>query len=188
MGTEHVFKGYSFEPAGHEIGGFPPEAIALLDEAVAIRGWCVQSFAQVEFLLAALVEGAGSKFPDTYGHLCESMPFAPSKRPARVRALLAVEGPLKRHAPELERLMEEMASFEDLRHQMVHGWSDVLKTPSRLMLRWRRYEPNPGDPWHRVEVATTIETLREQGKQSNAFASAAVNYLRQLFLHYELEE
>ena len=69
MGTEHVFKGYSFEPAGQEIGGFPPEAIALVDEAVAIRGWCVQSFAQVEFLLAALVEGAGSKFPDTYGHL-----------------------------------------------------------------------------------------------------------------------
>ena len=166
----------------------PPGAIALVDEAASIRGWCVQSFAQVEFLLAALVEEAGRKWPEAYGQFSESMPFAAGKRPGRVRALLAVEGPLKEHAAEIERLMVDFDSFESFRHLIVHGWTDILRTPSRLMIRWRRYSPTTADPWSRIEVATTIETLREQGQQAKHFSHAAVLYLRELFMHYNLED
>ena len=187
MSTRYVFKGYAFQAEGAP-PTMPPEAIALVDEAVLIRGWCVQSFAQIEFLLAALIEGAGRKWPEAYGHLSEKMPFAAGKRPGRVRALLALEGPLKVHASEIELLMVDFDSFEEFRHLIVHGWADVLKTPSRLMLRWRRYQPTAADPWNRVEMATTIETLREQGEQAKQFAHGAVLYLRDLFMHYNLED
>jgi hypothetical protein len=125
--------------------GVPDEVKAIVDEAAAIRGWAVQSFAQVEFALAYLVQKASEKWPDQYGPFGRTMPFKPERRPTRVRELLGVDGPLHVHAAEIGRIVEDLSSFEHFRHTIVHGWSDVLIAPNGVFLRFRLYKPYRGD-------------------------------------------
>jgi hypothetical protein len=182
MNTALFLKGYAFTMGGSE---FPADARAIVDEAAVIRGWCVQSFAQVEFMLAYFVHRAAKTFPE-YAHL--GLPYRPDTRPKRVRELLSLEGPLKAHSVKIEEILTLLMSFEPFRHTIVHGWSDVVSAPNGLFLRFRRYQPTSEKPWG-IEITTTrIETLREQGRQLVEFAAVSVNYFGQLFSHYGLED
>ena len=182
------FKSYSFKVKLSENPPFPEDARLVIEEAAALRGWAIQSFAQIEFMLAFLVQKAAAKWPDPYGEFAATMPYRPEGRPKRVRQLLAVEGPLKAHAAEIEKIMSDLASFEDFRHLIVHGWSDVVRARNGLFLRWRLYTPKPGKPWAMTISTSQIETLRAQKNEIVAFSSAAVNYFGALALRYGLEE
>ena len=182
------FKGYSFKMRLGKNPSFPEDARLVIEEAAALRGWAIRSFAQVEFMLAFLVQKAAAKWPETYGEFAATIPFRPEGRPKRLRQLLAVEGPLRAHATEIEEIMSDLASFEEFRHLIVHGWSDVVRARNGLFLRWRLYKPKPGNAWAMTISTTRIETLREQRAQLVAFSSSAVSYFGSLSLHYGLEE
>jgi hypothetical protein len=101
--------------------------------------------------------------------------------------MLAIEGPLRPHAEEIEEILDLLASFENYRHTIVHGWSDIVRAPNGLFLRYRRYQPTADMPWGIEITTTTIETVRENRDQLVAFASNAVNYFGKLFRRHGLE-
>lgn len=116
-----------------ELNRWSPPADLL--QATFYRGVIIAAWAQIDGCLSeALVR---CKAMPVYASL---MPNAyPPQRRERIgllRLLLASDGPLKRWAPHLERILAEFEEADALRHLMAHGRMKVLANWGATFTDW----------------------------------------------------
>ncbi len=91
------------------------------------RGWIINSFSQVECRLADLIiQCQGIADYEELNQL--PLPMGVGSRITRVRELMK-SGPLSAHAAPLEKLLQRLEEFEELRHLMTHGYAAFHFTP-----------------------------------------------------------
>jgi hypothetical protein len=104
------------------------EIKAVICEMTQDRGFIINSFAQIECLLADLIDQCrGLSDYEELNH--KPIPFGADKRVARVREL-AKSGPLATHSVCIERLLDRFMEFEDMRHLFTHGFASFEYTPT----------------------------------------------------------
>ena len=104
------------------------EIQAIITAGTEHRGWIANSFAQVEFLLGDLIVRCRA-FPE-YAEHTQTVSHSASKRIAKVRAMLAIEGPLSPFAAALEPLLDGFAANQEVRNLLAHGYCEFHHTPT----------------------------------------------------------
>lgn len=92
------------------------------------RGWIANSFAQIEFLLGDLIVRCRA-FPQ-YDLHTQTVSHSAAKRVTKVRAILAIEGPLSPFAETLEPMLAAFADNQEVRNLLAHGYCELHHTPT----------------------------------------------------------
>lgn len=144
-----------------------------LEDAQRLRGWIVNSFAQVEFLLGDLILRC-REFP-AYEEHTRTLPHGASDRIARVRTILNRSGPLDPDANDILAILDHLAAQQDTRNLLVHGFATALHTSSEEMgFHFQKFHRQPGRHDARLIRTFTLDGLRREREDQTAFAEAAV--------------
>lgn len=119
-------------------GDFAETAKAMVNHAVWLRGTIITNYAHIEFLLADICVKAWQK--PKYQHLSTSFPYKTETRIKAVRELFDAEGPLKKHRSGVDPALDELLTFEELRHFIAHGLMIVTPYPDDPKLEFRLYQ------------------------------------------------
>lgn len=150
------------------------EMKAAVDAMTLDRGFTVNAYAQVEYLLGRLIfEALRHK---AYAHVETNLPFGIDNRVSLTRRLLN-EGPLTSVGVELERVLGRVLEFEPVRHTFVHGYCTVHLTPGGdLAMRFDRFvqpvKGAGGKPTHNVAWYRPA-TLKAQKESAIRFVEEA---------------
>ncbi|HKY82296.1 hypothetical protein [Novosphingobium sp.] len=104
------------------------EIHAIIEEAMRLRGWIANSYAQIEFLLGDLI-GRCREFPEYAPH-AQTVTHSATRRIKKVRAMLALGGPLEPFAADLGSLMDAFEQNDEIRNLMAHGFCTFHYTPT----------------------------------------------------------
>jgi hypothetical protein len=164
-----------------------PSVTASINEAIKDRGWIINSFAQVEFLLGDLIVRS-RRYPE-YEELTTAMPWSLDGRIARLRSMCAVQGPLSRYAPELLRALAAIEEAKDQRHLLAHGFCIALiGTPGgRVVLQFRRFNPKMGDPSNIDVELISPEEMHQRRLRWSHFAGEVVHFFSIIYDELGLE-
>jgi hypothetical protein len=141
---------------------------------VADRGWCINSFAQVEYLLGDLLWQAAS-MPE-YAAAAVPFPLNADKRAEKVRELLELSGPFEAYGADLREIVERWESLREGRLFFAHGYASFFSTPAGdALMQIRRFVPPPkgskgaqmGRDVLRVRPAELAEARRVWAKLAN---------------------
>lgn len=145
---------------------------AIIDQMQNDRGWIVNSFAQVEFLLADTVVRCRA-FGD-YAEMAAKIPYRLDQRVTRFEAMIEADGPLSENREALRTVVENFRSAEERRQFLVHGFCAFFHTPAGdTAMRFDRFMPTKDDDsakksmWFRPD---TLKQIREQVVAETAFA------------------
>lgn len=159
-----------------------------IEECQRLRGWLINAFAQIEFLLGDI--------PCRAWELAE---FSKLKRPISMgvgnrlkdmRTLLKSGGSMAPFACELEPLLDRFERFENVRHFMTHGFCSFDFTPSGdAAMRFRRYvPPAKGGTAELLELYMRPQELRDAHDEWAALASSFVLTASLIYARLGLEE
>lgn len=145
------------------------------------RGFVINSFAQIECLLADLIDQCRG-FGDYAALNDKPIPFSAGNRVARVREL-ATSGPLAPHADRIEKLLTRFLEFEDLRHLFTHGFASFAHTPDGdAGMYFIRYVPPPkGGDVTMVRAFYRPSTMQAQRDSCLEFIEAAMDAFREIY-------
>lgn len=104
------------------------EIVAIIEEATHHRGWISNSYAQVEFLLGDLIMRC-RQFPE-YAAQTATFTHSSPKRVAKVRAMLAIDGPLTAHHGEISEVLDAFEANHEIRNLLAHGFCEFHFTPT----------------------------------------------------------
>jgi hypothetical protein len=177
-------------PSDHEehpmAGLTEAEVRAIIDTMTQDRGFIINSFAQVECLLADLIDQCRSQeaYEDLSG---KPIPFGADNRVARVREL-AKSGPLAPHAERLGALLDRFMEFENVRHLFTHGFASFAHTPDGdAGMFFVRYVPPPkGGEVTMVREFYRPQTMRAQRDSCVTFIEGAMQAFREVYVAAEL--
>lgn len=146
---------------------------AMIGRAMEARGWIINSYSQVEYLLADAV--ARCRGFSEYESLTKTFPYQPSRRSPRFQALLQVAGPLDLDRDDLEKIVEKFDETSDRRHLLVHGFmtAEFISPIREVILRFRKFEPTPQVDDAVVEGVFSLyelESLKEESTEDAQFA------------------
>lgn len=160
----------------------------IADAATEDRGWIVNSFAQVEFLLADLTLRC-RRFPE-YNDLTSRLPYRLESRIRAVRGLCSTRGPLTPYAARIGVLLDRLEQAEDLRHFIVHGFSSVhiARLSDDVAIQFRRFDPDKTDTERLRELWFRPQQLHQERLDANAFAQTAVQLFADMYLTLGLEK
>jgi len=121
-------------------------AKAMVEQATFLRGSIITSYAHIEFLLADICLKAWQKAE--YAHLAGPFPYKTDSRIKAVGALFDSDGPLKPHRPGVQPVLDQLLTFEELRHFVAHGLLIVRPSPqpSGVKLEYRLYRTTKQGP------------------------------------------
>ncbi len=131
----------------------PAGVEAFLEESARSRGWIVNLYAQLEFMLADLALKV--ELFDAYAAVPRGLPFRFDSRVTRLEALLAVDGPLTPWAEMLRQIAHTAIAVQDIRHLMTHGLGQVHIVDGVFHLHLRRFDPTAEDPRRVVSAQFT---------------------------------
>lgn len=141
-------------------------------EMQAHRGWIVNSFAQVEFMMADMVVRCRA-FPE-YAELSETLPYRLDTRVQRFEEIVEAPGPLEEYREELRKIVADFRESEPRRQFLVHGFASFNHTPhGDMAMRFDRYMPSRDEPervqsmWFRP---ATLAELRQRATNAASFA------------------
>jgi hypothetical protein len=157
------------------------EVRAVIGEMTQDRGFIINSFAQIECLLADLIDQCGPLIHDeTLKN--KPIPFSANNRVARVREL-AHSGPLAPYADRLETLLSRFMEFEDMRHLFAHGFASFTHTPEGdCGMFFTRYVPPPkGGEVTMVRHLYRPASMQAQRESCVEFTEAAMHDLRAIY-------
>lgn len=92
-----------------------------LEEFQRLRGWIVNSYAQIEYILGDLI--LRCRQFSQYDELTQTLPHDATKRVKRIRAICLVEGPISVFAPQLNELLAQFEARHEIRNLMTHGFA-----------------------------------------------------------------
>ena len=145
-----------------------------IDDGQRLRGWLVNSFAQVEYLLGDLILRCRA-FPEYEEHT-RTLPHGAADRIAKIRAIVAHPGPLDLDADAVRAVIEHLAARQDIRNLLVHGFCTVLYTPKGEMgFHFQKFHRQPDRHDARLIRTFTLEGLQRERDEQMAFATAAVD-------------
>jgi hypothetical protein len=151
------------------------------------RGFIINSFAQLECLLADLIDQCReiAAYKELSG---KPFPFGVKNRVDRVREL-ARSGPLGAHADTIDRVLSRFMEFEDLRHLFVHGFATFAHTADGdAGMSFVRFVPPPkGGEVTMVREFYRSETMKAQLKSSLEFIGAAMATFREIYTEIGLD-
>lgn len=104
------------------------EIQAIIAAGTEHRGWIANAFAQIEFLLGDLIVRCRA-FPQ-YNLHTQTVSHSAAKRVTKVRAILAIEGPLSPFAETLEPLLAAFSANQEVRNLLAHGYCEFHHTPT----------------------------------------------------------
>lgn len=120
------------------------EIQSILVEATEYRGWIANSFAQIEFLLGDLIVRC-REFPQYELHTA-TISHSAAKRVTKVRAILAIEGPLSSFSDILEPLLTAFSENQGVRNLLAHGYCELHYTPTGdAGLHFRKFDRTMAD-------------------------------------------
>lgn len=155
------------------------EIVQAVESSHAWRGAIVNSYAQIEFLLADLVSRC-RMFPQ-YDAATARLPFGANQRVKAVKKLCELSGPLQPYTTDLVLIAEKLLEFEELRHFLTHGFCTCLFTPrGEIALRFQRFDPAKKDEWAQKIREIRLEELHHLKLQSTTFAQTSVMLFRQI--------
>ena len=152
--------------------GFEAQHVEAINGMIADRGWIVNAFAQVEYLLADTVVRCAALAE--YSQVDTSLPYRLDKRVARFAALLPVEGPLAEQRGEFKQVVTDFQAAEERRQFLVHGFASFHFTPKGDMaMRFDRFMPTRDEPSRRRSMwfrPDTLSRIREEASVNATFA------------------
>lgn len=155
-------------------GGFDARHVDAINRMISDRGWIVNAFAQVEYLLADTVVRCSTL--DQYREVDTSLPYRLDQRVARFVALLPVAGPLADQRDEFERIVRDFEAAEERRQFLVHGFASFHFTPGGDMaMRFDRFMPARSEPSRRRSMWFRPETLARIKEEASASSTFALN-------------
>lgn len=97
-----------------------------IDEAQRLRGWFVNSYAQIEYLLGSfIVTSIGMA---EYASLGTDLPHRPKGRIERVRSIATIDGPLRNYADFMLYIVNRFEGWEETRNLLAHGFCEFVFT------------------------------------------------------------
>jgi hypothetical protein len=152
----------------------------LIHQMMENRGWLINTYCQVEFLLADLIVKC-RKF-EGYSDLSKlQLPFGLNNRIQRVRDLAAAD-PLLKYREQLEALFSGLLEKEEVRHFFAHGYSviNITTDGKEVGLYVKRYlQPKKGEGEKLSDLMVTPAELEEAqvkwskyGEDANALFKA----------------
>lgn len=111
--------------------------VDLAEEAIFWRGMFINRYSGVEHAVAVLVTGA-LKHP-AYASLGQP-PFGPAKKMKRLRAIVAVTGPVAPY--QVKTFLDEFEKFEEYRHFMAHA---MMVPRSKSDITFKMYDHREGE-------------------------------------------
>jgi hypothetical protein len=107
----------------------PPEHItSAIDDGQRLRGWILNGYAQVEYLLGDIIRLA-NQMP-SYEPCHDRLPHRVEKRIATVRKLLEIEGFFSGYQDEILWIIDAFEASQSTRHFLAHGFCTVFHTPT----------------------------------------------------------
>lgn len=163
-----------------------PEGVeAFIEDSARSRGWIVNLYAHLEFMLADLALKV-EPF-EAYAAVPKGLPFRFDSRVARLEALLAIEGPLSPWADTLRLIAHNAVGVQDIRHLMTHGLGQVHLADGVIRLHLRRFDPIPGQPHRVISAKFDAAQLQEMETIAKEVSHAAMETFREIYLGLELE-
>jgi hypothetical protein len=116
----------------------------ILNDGMNHRGWIANSYAQIEFLLGDLIVRC-REFAQ-YAAYTETVSHSAARRVAKVRHILAIEGPLTQFAGGLGNILDGFEQHQDVRNLLAHGFCTFLHTPDEdAGFLFRKFDRPPAD-------------------------------------------
>lgn len=163
-----------------------PEGVeAFIEDSARSRGWIVNLYAHLEFMLADLALKVEPS--DAYAAVPKGLPFRFDSRVARLEALLAIEGPLSPWADILRQIAHNAIAVQNTRHLMTHGLGQVHVVDGVVHLHLRRFDPVPGDPHRVISAQFQAGDLQEMETIAKNVSQAAMETFREIYLALDLE-
>lgn len=164
-------------------GGIQDLHAQIIDQMQRDRGWIVNSFAQIEFLLAGTIVRC-REFP-AYAELTETMPYRLDKRVDRFAEIVDADGPLSVERTALQKVIADFRGMEERRQFLVHGFCSFFHTPAgNTAMRFDRFMPSKEDDaakksmWFKPDI---LKGIREEVVASTAYALDTFRILHQEF-------
>jgi hypothetical protein len=105
----------------------------------AMRGWIINSFAQVEFVLLDMVLQM-RRFEEYDAYAEKRPPFGLAERVDRVRTYCGLPGPLASHGAQIRPILDGFEEMSEDRHFLTHGFCIYVYTDDGdAGLRFRRF-------------------------------------------------
>ncbi|KRA66018.1 hypothetical protein ASD79_01680 [Caulobacter sp. Root655] len=155
---------------------------------IADLGWCINSYGQIEYLVADLLWHAW-QMPE-YSKFARMLPMGLDQRAKLLRQLLTEAGPLSAHATDLNLLMGRLDELSEPRHMFVHGHTTFLHTAGGdAAFMFRRFvPPEKGGDWTKYEGIVRPAQLGIARQLWCVFASTAQRIIGNIYVELELEK
>ncbi|MCA0903748.1 hypothetical protein [Qipengyuania aquimaris] len=105
----------------------PLEVQTAIEHGQNARGWILNGYAQVEYLLGDIIVKANEMVE--YAAVQGRLPHRVEKRIAKVRELLVLEGYFSQHSEEIEWIIGAFEQSQETRHLLAHGFCSAYHTP-----------------------------------------------------------
>lgn len=166
--------GYTPTHNDNDDAGFRDVHKAAISSMTSDRGWIVNAFAQVEYLLADTVVRCGELA--IYAGADTSLPYRLDQRVGRFAALLPLPGPLGKQRAQFEQVLANFREAEERRQFLVHGFASFHFTRGGDMaMRFDRFMPARGEPSRRRSMwfrPNTLAEIRRVTSEQTSFALA----------------
>lgn len=151
----------------------PHDWQAQIDEGQRLRGWVVNSFAQVEYLIGDLILRCCA-FTEYEEHT-RTLPHGAADRIRKTTAMLTSPGPLDPDADDIRAVLEQLAARQDIRNLLVHGFCTIVHTPAgELGFHFQKFHRHPDRQDARLIRTFTLEQLHNERDGQAVFATAAL--------------
>lgn len=154
------------------------------------QGWCLASFARVEYLIGDLV-WLGREMPEYAEAAGRQFPMSLGGRQRTLRAMLATTGPFSPYGEELEMLLDRLDQLEEPRHMFVHGFTSFISTPAGdAAMEFRTFLEPPkggGRPASRYTGIVRPASLNHARFLWTVFAGTFVDTTRRIYVHLGIE-
>ena len=122
-----------------------------INEGQLLRGWIVNSYAQIEFFLGDLI--VRSLTLPEYAKLAQTLPHGAPGRIKRVRQILTQGGFFDKFSNEISEIIDEFSNHHETRNLLAHGFCEFHFTKKGdFGLQFRK--------WHRQEGRQDALLLR----------------------------
>lgn len=159
--------------------------ILQIEEATRLRGWIANSYSQVEYLLGDLILRLRSE--TIYAEHTQTLPHDASNRVRKIKAILAIDGPLSAFKTELEEVLSEISRRHQVRNLLAHGFCSYHFTPDGdtgfEFQKWHRDKSDGADDRRLIRTFRMLDLQREM-ETSVAAAQRALNLYWRLRDHF----
>lgn len=158
-----------------------PESLkAAMDRIQRDRGWIVNSYAQLEYLIRDLLIRARDL--PAYASALDTVPFDPGKRLRKFKQIVAMDGPLAAYRERIDRLIVRPLEIDqERRHYLVHGLVTLVHTGGKNPgIEVRRFVRDEQDPFKEGRIILSEVELRAIMEDVTATADAGLRLILEI--------